>query len=102
MARSKYEKKVQKTLEDQGWRVDWKIRPRIVSKGYNVDYFHKFDLCAIKVGHPIKWISVKGKSGTGIKQHKKDIQDFWMPSGNSKELWQFRRGMRFDPKIHIL
>jgi len=101
MARSKYEKKTQKTLEDQGWMVDWKIKPRRVPKTYQVDYFGLFDLVAVRTGDPIRWIAVKGKSGDYHLLRPKII-DFWLPEGNSKELWRYTKGMTFDPKIEYL
>lgn len=100
MARSKYEIRVQKILQKQGYIVDWKIRPRIVPKTYQVDYFGLFDLVAIRSGDPIRWIAVKGKAGDYHKLRPK-IEAFWMPEGNSKELWRFPKGMRYPHKVEF-
>lgn len=101
MARSKYEIKTQKKLEERGYFVDWKIRPRIVPRNYNVDYFGLFDLVAIRGGDPVRWIAVKGKSG-GYSELRNKIRKFWMPENNSKELWRYTKGIRRDPKIEII
>ena len=84
MARSPYEKLAQDELEETGHIVDNKIGMNRWAK--NRDYFHIFDLIAVKKGFPVRWISIKGLAGVPSK-HKKAIQDFWFPEGNVKEIW---------------
>jgi hypothetical protein len=96
--RSVYEKAAHKKLESEGWKVDYKIRPRICPKGYRVDYFSLFDLLAVRAGDPIRWISIKGVESS-LKKHKKAIQDFFLPEGNQKELWMYRYGLKRPPII---
>lgn len=86
MARSKYEKKAHKILEEEGYFVDYKIRPRFPIKNYNVDYFNAFDLLAYKDGFPLRWISIKGTGGNR-QANKKHIASLNFPEGNIKELW---------------
>lgn len=85
MAVSKYEIKCQKELESQGYIVDYK---RGFSRwgAKNRDFFNLFDIVAIKKGEPIRWISIKGRQGIP-GQHRRDIENFWMPEGNVKEAW---------------
>ena len=87
--RSIYEIKAQKILEAEGFRVDYKIRPRICPRGYSVDYWGLFDLLAYKNG-VIRFISVKGKAGVPQK-HRKMIEGFNEPAGCTKEIWVFRK-----------
>lgn len=90
MARSRFEIRAQKKLEEDGWFVDYKIRPRIVPKGYNVDFFGLFDLIAVRFpDEPIRWISVKGKGSHTA--HRREVKKFDMPEGNVKELWRYDR-----------
>lgn len=89
-----------KILEEDGWFVDWKIKPRFTPRGYNVDYWNLFDLLAWKRKSPIRWIAVKGKSG-GYSELRKRLKKFWMPENNIKELWRFPKGLRGDYKIEI-
>lgn len=84
--RSKYEIKAQKDLQKEGWLVDWKVRPRFGGNGYATDLFGLFDLVAIKEGEPMRWISIKGTVGL-LTKLKTEIETFWMPDGNQKELW---------------
>lgn len=86
MARSKYEKKAHKLLEEEGYFVDYKIRPRFPMKGYHVDYFNAFDLLAYKPGEPLRWISIKGTGGNRQK-NRRFIESLKFPTGNIKELW---------------
>ena len=88
--RSKYEIKAQKSLEEQGWTVDYKSRPFRVPSNYSVDYFGLFDLLVYRAGDPLRWISIKGKAGVPSK-HRKEIEEFWMPEGNQKEIWRYRK-----------
>jgi len=81
---SKYEFKAKKELEEDGWRVDDKRGMGRWSK--NRDFFNIFDLVAIKKGNPIRWISIKGKAGVP-GAHRKELDEFWMPKGNVKEVW---------------
>jgi len=85
--RSEYEKRAHKELEEEGYIVDYKIRPgNFVPKGYKVDYFGLFDLIAYKKDEPIRWISIKGVSGQYGKM-RLPIVDFKMPEGHQKEIW---------------
>jgi hypothetical protein len=105
MARSKFEIKTQKTLEAEGYLIDWKIRPTRPNPYYNTDYFNLFDLIAYKEGEPVRWISVKGTMGL-LKTHWQEIKDFKMPEGNQKEVWWYRKlasdKRKFVPKIVII
>ena len=107
MAKSKFEVKAQKELEEQGWLVDWKIRPSglRMPRGYNVDYFGLFDLMAYRAGDPVRLISIKGTMGVPSK-HRKALEDFWLPGGLQKEVWYYRKlkgyGNKFIPKKEII
>lgn len=97
--RSKYEIRAQKELENKGYQVDWKIRPRIVPKTYSVDYFYLFDLIAHKEDEPLRWISVKGMGSHTA--HRKELEQFNMPEGNIKELWRYDRNPKDRRKIRV-
>lgn len=89
MARSKYEIKAQKELEEARWVVDYKARPFRCPKGYRIDYFGLFDLMAYK-GGVIRFIAIKGHQGVPSKL-RKGIEAFatkepWV----QKEIWTFR------------
>ena len=99
MARSKYEIKAQKFLEAQGWIVDNRAGMSRWSK--NRDYFHLFDLVAVRPNDRVRWIAIKGKAGDYHKLRPL-IRKFWLPEGNTKELWRYTKGMRHCPKIEIL
>ena len=96
--RSPYEIKAHKYLEAEGYQVDYKIRPRIVPRKYNVDFFARFDLIAYKEGEPLRWISIKGHAGAPTA-HQKAIKDFKMPEGNQKEIWVYRKSKNIIKKI---
>lgn len=96
---SKYEVKAKKVLEAQGWRVDDKRGMSRWSK--NRDYFNLFDLLAVRAGDPIRWIAIKGHHG-GYNELREKIKDFFLPMGNSKELWRYTKGVRYEPKIEII
>lgn len=90
--RSKYEALAEKELRAGGWAVDTKVGMGRWSK--NRDYFHIFDLVAVKRGFPVRWISIKGLMGVP-SSHGKAVEDFWLPEGNVKEIWsrsQSKRG----------
>lgn len=87
---SKYESKARKLLREQGYLVDWKLRATRPIKGYTVDYFGLFDILAYRAGDPIRWISIKGHAGVP-KAHRDAINSFFLPEGNQKELWVFRK-----------
>ena len=97
--RSKYEIHAQKKLEAEGWKVDNKAGMSYWSK--NRDYFHLFDLVAVKKGFSVRWIAIKGKAGDYWKL-KKEILDFWLPEGNIKELWRYTKGTKIDSKEMII
>lgn len=103
MARSKYEKIAHKQLEKMGYKVDYKIRPSGFKNpsSYTVDYFGIFDLVVHRVGEPLRWISIKGKAGVPSK-HRKEIEDFWMPDNNSKEIWTYSKGPRHEPRREVI
>lgn len=101
MARSKYEKRAQEELEDKGYIVDWKIRPRIVPRTYQVDYFGLFDLIAYKEDEPLRWISIKAATSGSTTQNRKDIEKFKMPEGNQKEQWRYDRNPKNRRKIRV-
>ena len=90
--RSKYERKAQKILEEDGYLVDFKIRPSSfrVPRGYMVDFFGLFDLCAYKLNNPLRWISIKGRAGIP-STHRQAIEAFKIPLGNIKEIWSFSK-----------
>lgn len=89
--RSKFEIRAQSELEDEGYFVDWKLRPSMPNPHYATDYFHLFDLLAWKNG-VLRMISIKGKDCP--KKHKDDLSSFTTPDGVSVELWRYDR----DPK----
>ena len=84
--RSKYEIRAQKELERDGWVVDNKAGMAFYAK--NRDFFHLFDLVAVKRGEKIRYIAIKGQSG-GYKDLAPKIQAFWMPDCCIKELWRW-------------
>lgn len=86
MARSRYEIRAQKELEAQGWTVDNKAGMGRFSK--NRDYFHLFDLLAVRGGDPVRWIAIKGHNG-GYSPLREKIKAFFLPEGNQKELWRY-------------
>ena len=59
MARSKFEIKAHKELVEQGYLVDYKIRPSGFKNpsNYQVDYWGIFDLMAYKANEIIRFIS---------------------------------------------
>lgn len=87
--RSKFEIRAQKELEKQGYRVDYKARPRRVPRNYQVDYFGVFDLMAYKPGE-LRMISIKPASNCP-KSHQRDVIDILLPGGITKEIWRFDR-----------
>ena len=90
MARSPYERKAQKELEADGYKVDWKTRPYRVPRGYQVDFFGLFDLVAFKVAFPLRWISIKGKAGIP-RAHREAVRDFALSAKtNTKEIWYWK------------
>lgn len=83
--RSKYEVKAQKELEAEGWRVDNKAGMARFSK--NRDFWNLFDLVAVRLDkHYVRWISIKGHN-RGNATHRRELQEFYLPPGNIKELW---------------
>ncbi len=107
MARSRFERKAQKELEQRGYLVDWKIRPSgwKMPRGYNVDYFGLWDLMAYKFGEPIRFISIKGQAGVPRK-HREEIEEFQLPEGMQKEIWTYRKlasnRRKFVPRKEII
>lgn len=90
--RSKYEKKAHKELEEDGYFVDYKIRPRFVGKHYYVDFLGAFDLIAFKEGEPfIRWISIKGVNSGGRYKNIEEIKALKLPPGNRKEQWWIKK-----------
>lgn len=101
--RSKFEIKCEQELKEQGWIVDSKAGMNRWAK--NVDFFHLFDIVAVRAGDPVRWIAIKGQGGvpSGLK---KAIENFWLPEGNQKEIWHYRKlkghGNRFVAKKTII
>ena len=94
--RSRFEIRAQRSLEQEGYFVDWKLRPSMPNPHYNTDYWNLFDLLAWKPGE-LRFISIKGKSCS--KKHKDDLKRFTVPKGVSKELWMYDRELRDKRKI---
>ena len=94
--RSKFELRAQRELEQDGYFVDWKLRPSMPSPAYNTDYFNLFDLLAWKPGE-LRMISIKGK--TCPKPHKDHLKQFRLPAGISVELWMFDKQLIDKRKI---
>lgn len=99
MARSIYERKAQKELQEEGYIVDYKTRPFRVPKGYKVDFFGRFDLMAVKFGSPLRWISIKGHAGVP-KKHRTEVAEFWLPDGNQKEIWDWRKRLGWKKEVY--
>ena len=103
MARSKFEIKAEKELKSQGWTVDSKAGMNRWAK--NTDYFHLFDLVAVRVGDPLRFIAIKGQAGvpTALRE---GIEVFWLPDSCQKEIWHYRKwkghGIEFIPKKTII
>lgn len=98
--RSKYELKAHKSLENQGYFLDFKIRPSRTMKNSPVDYFHLGDLLAVKQDE-FRFISIKGKSCP--RQHKNDLQTFAniVPPQVSVELWEYKKsGLKITKYEH--
>lgn len=89
MARSKYEVRAQKELEEDGYQVDNKVGMGRWAR--NRDFWNLFDLVARKKGEPLRWISIKGTMGI-LMEHRRAIRGFWLPEGNIKEIWARRKG----------
>lgn len=98
--RSRFEIRAQKELEKDGYIVDYKIRGSFPIKGYNTDYFNKFDLLAYKVDEPLRWISIKGKSGNYVENRRK-ISEFKLPEGNVKEQWRYDRDPKYKVRLRV-
>jgi hypothetical protein len=90
--RSKYEVKAQKDLVKEGYFVDNKAGMGRWAK--NRDFFNLFDLVAVKKGEPLRWISIKGKQGIP-PLHRKEIEAFWLPPNNVKEIWKRSMGKEY-------
>jgi hypothetical protein len=90
--RSKFEVRAHKELEENGYLVDYKIRPSGYKNpsNYSVDYFNVFDLLAYKPGE-LRWISVKPASNCPRK-HQEMVDKIDLPG--TKEIWRYDR----DPK----
>lgn len=84
--RSKFEVKCQKELESEGYLCDFKIRPSRYYPGMAVDYFHLFDIIAVK-DNELRWISIKGQAGVP-KEHRHDLESFNILG--FKEVWTYR------------
>jgi hypothetical protein len=89
--RSVYELKAHKDLQEAGFLVDYKIRPRFLPRHYKVDFFGVFDLIAHREDVPfVRWISIKGLSGNR-GENKKEIAALKLPPGNQKEQWHTKK-----------
>lgn len=82
--RSKYEIRAQKELEAEGWLVDNKAG--MGRHARNRDFWNLFDLVCVKRRVGVRYISIKGLKGIP-SDHRKQIKDFWLPAGCSKEIW---------------
>ncbi len=94
--RSKYEVLTQKALEAEGYLVDNKIGMGRWSR--NRDYWHMFDLIAVKKDCPLRFIAVKGHHG-GYPELRKLLVDFWLPESCIKELWRYtntKQGLKIE------
>lgn len=98
--RSRFEIKANKELEKDGYTVDYKLRSSYPIKGYNTDYFNRFDLLCFKEGEPLRWISIKGKSG-GYAENRRSIAEFKLPAGNIKEQWRYDRDPKNKRRIRV-
>lgn len=82
--RSKYEAKCEKELKEEGWLVDTKKgMSRFATER---DYWHLFDIIAVKKGCSLRFISVKGHN-RGSKEHHEALKNFWLPDSCQKEIW---------------
>ena len=96
MARSKYEIKAQKSLEKEGYLVDNKAGMSRWSA--NRDFWHLFDLVAIKKGKKLRYIAIKGHGG-GYSELREKLKVFWMPKSCIKELWRYtdtKKGLKIE------
>ena len=98
--RSKYEILAEKELKSEGWVVDYISRPRMVPRGYHVDYFNLFDLLCWMEKKPLRFISIKGKGGIS-SLHREEIKAFWVPDGIQKEIWKYDRDPKDKRKIRV-
>lgn len=86
MARSKYEIRAQKELEDEGWIVDNKSGMGRWAE--NRDFFNLFDLMAVRPDkNYVRFISIKGKQGIP-PTHRRAVKEFKMPKNCHKEIWK--------------
>ena len=98
MARSKYEIRAHKELEERGWEVDWKVRPGGPIRGYNVDFFGLFDIIAYKPRLPLRCISVKPAKNVSV-EHQRALK-MWNPAGIfTIEIWKYDRDPKNKSKI---
>lgn len=94
--RSRFEIRAQRDLEQEGYFVDWKLRPSMPSPHYNTDYWNLFDLLVWKPGE-LRFISIKGKNCP--KKHKDDLKKFKVPPGVKIELWMHDKDLKDKRKI---
>lgn len=99
MARSKFEIMAEKELQEDGWFVDWKIRPsgRKMPRGYAVDYWNLFDLLAHK-GRMIRGIAIKGQGGVPGKL-RRAIKEFEVCEHFVKEIWAYSQPVRKGKRV---
>lgn len=97
--RSKFEIMAQKELENEGWLVDWKIRPSglRMPSGYQVDYWGVFDLLAYQ-GKMIRGIAIKGQGGVPSRLRKM-VMDMEMCEHFVKEIWTYRQPTKNDKRL---
>lgn len=89
VARSKYEIKAQKTLEAEGYQVDYKARPFRVPRGYSVDYLGRFDLLAYEPARGlVRCIAIKGHQG--VPSRLRRLVEEFTPSKVVKEIWTYK------------
>lgn len=99
MSRSKFEIMAEKELQEDGWLVDWKIRPSGFKnpKGYAVDYFGLFDLLAYSKGI-IRAIAIKGQGGVPSSL-RKAIEEFDAGDKFVKEIWKYSQPTKNGKRI---
>jgi len=88
---SKYEVKARKELQKSGYTVDWKSGMGRFAT--NRDFFHLFDIIAVKKEEKLRFISIKGHAGAP-KWHQRAIKDFWFPTCCQKEIWYWPKNKK--------
>lgn len=98
--RSKFEIRACKELVADGYKVDWKLRGAFPIRGYSIDFFNLFDILAYKEGEPIRWISIKGKSGN-YSENRRRIEEFKPNPPVVKEQWRYDRDPNYKSRLRV-